>query len=107
MNIEKKEQLIKTTYENEHIGLKVQVLDGAISSMSFSRVDTGRHLFSLKQLENGGIKRACQLLLSTIEMLREAHTILLEFSNMSTLPSYKQNTVKKVTKKTRRAIKAL
>ena len=83
MDIEKKEQVIQTTYENEHIRLKIKVLDGVISSMSFGKVENNRHLFSLKQLENGGIKRACQLLFSTIEMLREAHSILIDFQKMS------------------------
>ena len=83
MDYEPKEQIIETTYENEHISMTVKVKDGKLSSMSFNKVDTGKHLFSVKQLENGGLQRANSLLWSTIAMLKEARTIVREFRKMS------------------------
>jgi len=77
------EQVVESTHENESIRMKVKVTDGTLVSISFSKTDSGRHLFSLRRLDNGGLQRASEFLWDVMQICREARSILSDFRGMS------------------------
>lgn len=77
------EQVIESTHENSNIRMKVKVTNGKLVSISFFRIDTGKHIFSLRQLDNGGLQRASEFLWDVMQVLREARSIIKDFRRMS------------------------
>lgn len=79
---EKTEQVIETTYENEKVRMKVKMKDGKLYTISFYRKDTGRHLFSLKQLDNGNLKKSQQVLWDLCDIIYEAQSLFSELGGI-------------------------
>ena len=77
------EQIVETTHANESISMKVKVTDGVLVSLSFSKADSGRHLFSLRRLDNGRMQKASEFLWDVMQICREARSILSDFRGMS------------------------
>ena len=77
------EQVIESTHANKSISMKVKVTNGSLVSMSFSKTQSGRHLFSLRRLDNGRMLKASEYLLDVMQICREARDILSDFRRMS------------------------
>ena len=77
------EQVIESTHANKSISMKVKVTNGSLVSMSFSKTQSGRHLFSLRRLDNGRMLKASEYLWDVMQICREARDILSDFRGMS------------------------